>query len=76
MQYNNYSTYVCITDMYAITLCAGIQVSHGVTWHGLGLNCNVDLSWFQHILPCGLEEKGVTSLSHAAGINGKYGNGK
>jgi lipoyl(octanoyl) transferase len=51
-------------------ICAiGIQVSHGVAWHGLSLNCNVDLSWFEHILPCGLEGKGVTSLSSATGLN-------
>lgn len=44
-------------------LTAGIQVSHGVSYHGLALNCSTDLSWFDHIVPCGLEGKGVTSLS-------------
>ena len=47
-------------------------MSHGVAWHGLSLNCNVDLSWFEHILPCGLEGKGVTSLSSATGLNSKF----
>lgn len=31
--------------------------------HGLALNCSTDLSWFDHIIPCGIEGKGVTSLS-------------
>lgn len=34
-----------------------------ITMHGLALNCNVDLTWFDHIVPCGIEDKGVTSLS-------------
>ena len=35
--------------------------------HGLALNCSVDLSWFDHIIPCGLEGKGVTSISQETG---------
>ncbi len=41
----------------------GIQVTHGVCYHGLALNCSTDLSWFSHITPCGLEGKQMTSLS-------------
>lgn len=45
-------------------ICAiGIHASRYITTHGLALNCNVDLSWFDHIVPCGLEGKEVTSLS-------------
>lgn len=45
-------------------ICAiGIHASRYITTHGLALNCNVDLAWFQHIVPCGLEGKEVTSLS-------------
>lgn len=45
-------------------ICAiGIRCSRYVTTHGLALNCNTDLSWFEHIVPCGLHGKGVTSLS-------------
>jgi lipoyl(octanoyl) transferase len=45
-------------------ICAiGIHVSRHVTSHGLALNCNTDLNWFNHIIPCGLEGKEVTSLS-------------
>jgi lipoyl(octanoyl) transferase len=31
--------------------------------HGWGLNCNSDLSWFDRIVPCGISDAGVTSLS-------------
>lgn len=41
----------------------GFHVSRWITSHGLALNCNVDLGWFDHIVPCGLEGKSVTSLS-------------
>ena len=45
-------------------ICAiGIHASRYVTSHGLALNCNIDLKWFEHIVPCGIEGKGVTSLS-------------
>ncbi|KAL5283159.1 LIPT2 family protein [Megaselia abdita] len=45
-------------------ICAiGIHGKRYVTTHGIGLNCNTDLKWFDHIVPCGIEGKGVTSLS-------------
>lgn len=45
-------------------ICAiGIHGSRFITTHGLALNCNIDLSWFDHIVPCGIEGKGVTSLA-------------
>ncbi|XP_049288388.1 putative lipoyltransferase 2, mitochondrial [Anopheles funestus] len=45
-------------------ICAlGIHASRYVTTHGLALNCNIDLSWFRHIIPCGLVGKSVTSLA-------------
>ena len=34
-----------------------------ITSHGLALNCNMDLKWFDHIVPCGIQGKSVTSLS-------------
>jgi lipoyl(octanoyl) transferase len=40
----------------------GIKSSRYVTMHGLALNVNTDLSMFQHIVPCGIVNKGVTSM--------------
>ncbi|XP_032579110.1 putative lipoyltransferase 2, mitochondrial [Drosophila sechellia] len=49
-------------------ICAiGIHGSRYVTTHGIGLNCCTDLQWFEHIVPCGIEGKGVTSLSKELG---------
>lgn len=45
-------------------ICAiGLHASRYVTTHGLALNCQTDLKWFEHIVPCGIEGKGVTSLT-------------
>ena len=41
----------------------GIRVSQGVTMHGFALNCNNDLAWFDRIVPCGLRDAGVTTLT-------------
>ncbi|MCM0619536.1 lipoyl(octanoyl) transferase LipB [Nocardioides bruguierae] len=41
----------------------GIRVSHGVTMHGIAVNCDVDLAWFDRFVPCGIADAGVTSLS-------------
>jgi lipoate-protein ligase B len=38
-----------------------------VSLHGFALNCTTDLSWFDAIVPCGLPDEGVTSLSDLAG---------
>ncbi|XP_033371235.1 putative lipoyltransferase 2, mitochondrial [Parus major] len=46
---------------------AGVHCGNHITSHGLALNCCTDLTWFDHIVPCGLEGKGVTSLSHELG---------
>ena len=45
----------------------GIRVSKRVTMHGFALNCNCDLSWAQVIVPCGIADAGVTSLSTELG---------
>ncbi|MCB9246866.1 MAG: lipoyl(octanoyl) transferase LipB [Flavobacteriales bacterium] len=41
----------------------GIKVSRGITMHGFALNVHTDLSYFNHIVPCGIVDKGVTTLS-------------
>ena len=49
-------------------ICAmGIRCSRWVTMHGFALNVNTDLSYFNHIIPCGIENKAVTSLAALLG---------
>lgn len=49
-------------------ICAiGIHGSRFITTHGLALNCNTNLEWFSHIVPCGIKGKEVTSLSREMG---------
>lgn len=51
-------------------ICAiGVHGSRYITTHGLALNCNTNLSWFDHIVPCGIEGKGVTSISKELDVN-------
>lgn len=45
----------------------GVRLSRWVTHHGLGFNVNTDLSYFKMIIPCGLVDKGVTSLKQELG---------
>ena len=47
----------------------GVRVAQGVTMHGFALNCNNDLSWFDKIVPCGIRDVGVTTLSKELGRN-------
>jgi lipoyl(octanoyl) transferase len=45
----------------------GARVARGVTMHGFALNCDNDLNWFDRIVPCGISDAGVTTLSAEAG---------
>jgi lipoyl(octanoyl) transferase len=49
-------------------ICAmGVKSSRWVTMHGIALNVNADLSYFNHIVPCGITDKAVTSMHLESG---------
>lgn len=51
-------------------ICAmGVRSSHFVTMHGLALNVNTDLKYFDYINPCGFTNKGVTSIEKETGTH-------
>ena len=45
----------------------GVKVSRGVAYHGLAINVNPDLGFFDHIIPCGITDRGVTSMERVLG---------
>ncbi len=49
-------------------ICAmGVKCSRWITMHGIGFNINSDLSYFSNIVPCGIDDKAVTSLEKELG---------
>ncbi|MEE1651080.1 lipoyl(octanoyl) transferase LipB [Brachybacterium sp. J144] len=49
-------------------VCAiGLRVSKRATMHGFALNCDNDLSWARNVIPCGIDDAGVTTLTREAG---------
>lgn len=51
----------------------GVKMSRWVSMHGLALNVNTDLSYFNHIVPCGISDKDVTSIQREWALTGKNG---
>ena len=45
----------------------GVRISRGVTSHGFALNVNPDLTYFSHIIPCGLPDIAITSMAQELG---------
>jgi lipoyl(octanoyl) transferase len=65
--------WVCASDVGADgrpdrkVAALGIRVARGVTMHGFALNCDCDLEWYDRIVPCGISDASVTSLSAETG---------
>ena len=45
----------------------GVKISRGVAFHGLAINVNTDLSYFSHIVPCGIPDLSITSIAQESG---------
>ena len=40
----------------------GVKISNGISLHGCSINLSPDLSWYNYIVPCGIKDKGITSI--------------
>ena len=45
----------------------GVKISRGIAFHGFALNVNTDLSYYRHIVPCGITDRPVTSMQAELG---------
>ena len=45
----------------------GVKISRGVAYHGFSINVNTDLSYYDYIVPCGIEDRPVTSMAQLLG---------
>ena len=58
---------------FARKICAmGVKASRWVTMHGFALNVNTDLSYFDYIVPCGIEGKAITSMENELGKKNSF----
>ncbi|KAM3837629.1 LOW QUALITY PROTEIN: octanoyl-[acyl-carrier-protein]:protein N-octanoyltransferase LIPT2, mitochondrial-like [Vipera latastei] len=65
-----------VLDLCNCKLCTiGVHCGRHMISHGLALNCCTDLTWFDHIIPCGLEGLGITSLSQELCLMAYYFSG-
>jgi lipoyl(octanoyl) transferase len=55
------------TDRARKISAMGVKCSRWVTMHGIGFNVNTDLNYFSHIIPCGIDDKAVTSMKQELG---------
>jgi lipoyl(octanoyl) transferase len=66
---NNIGVWLGVGTPKERKICAiGVKVSRGITMHGFALNVNTDLSYYNHINPCGFIDKGVTSMQKELGF--------
>ncbi|MCH7737020.1 MAG: lipoyl(octanoyl) transferase LipB [Chloroflexi bacterium] len=45
----------------------GVKISRGIAFHGFAINVNTDLAYYQHIIPCGIADRPVTSMASILG---------
>ena len=45
----------------------GVKISGGVAYHGFAINVNTDLSYYDYIIPCGIEDRPVTTMAQVLG---------
>ena len=61
-------TGVWTTDEQRKVAAIGVKIAGGVAYHGFAINVNPDLTMFEGIVPCGITDRGVTSLAAELGV--------